>query len=452
MPVRKSSPGSGAILPRGKWHGSRILSKRHLTNIYFSARKHLPAVAVLPAVAAVVINTTGKITHRTFVMHRKPSQSLVALSASAFALPGIALADSPPVLSTLSYKISNYKEDDVSRKQAPFSERERYDIDVHQFQLLTPVGRNSVLQIDANYESLSGASPWYNIADASGDAIVVMSGASGIEDRRSEISLGGKHFLENGILGANIGYSEEDDYRAVYFGLDAQRNFNNQQTTVAVGYSHSSDDIFPSDAQLFNRIKRADKNSNSGFISASQIINQVSIFQTALSITHHSGFLSDPYKLRDVRPDEKTQIAWSNSYRYFFVNADAALHLNYRYYDDDFGVSSHTFDVAWHQNISNSFRLVPNIRYYSQSAADFYRNTDNFLLPLDKDQSSDPRLSSFGAVSGGLSLVTYSRNWSIALTAERYIANEKYSAYHVQQPGAALLQYFRVSLGVDYSF
>ncbi len=290
-------------------------------------------------------------------MNKHRSHKLITLSATAFALPGIALADSPPLQSTLSYKFSKYQEDDVSRRDAPFSALDRYDIDVHQFQLLSPVGRNSLLQIDANHESLSGASPWFTSADANGDPIVILSGASGIEDRRSEISISGKYFLENGIVGGSIGYSEEDDYRAVYFGLDAQRNFNNELTTVAIGFSHSADDIFPVEAAKFNRIRKADKNSNSAVVSVSQIINATSSFQTAFSVTHHSGFLSDPYKLRDSRPDDKTQLAWSNGYRKFFVAADATLHVNYRYYHDDFGVSSHTIDMAWHQNLTDKLRL-----------------------------------------------------------------------------------------------
>lgn len=89
------------------------------------------------------------------------SRHLLALSTTALALPGIVHADAPPVQNTLSYKISNYKEDDLARKEVLFGDRGRYDIDAHQFQLIAPVGRDYALQIDANYESLSGASPWF---------------------------------------------------------------------------------------------------------------------------------------------------------------------------------------------------------------------------------------------------------------------------------------------------
>ena len=385
-------------------------------------------------------------------MSRHCSKTLLALSTTALALPGIALADSPPLNSTLSYRFSVYGEDDVPVEEAPFGRRDRYDIDVHQLRFITPVGRNFGFQLDANVESMSGASPWFTTAGPGGGPIVNLSGASGISDRRSELSFSGSYYLENGTVGANVGYSEEDDYRAVYGGLDAQRSFNNNLTTLAGGISYSSDDIFPTDAALFNRIRRADKTSVSAVVSISQVINRTSTIQSALSITGQDGYLSDPYKLRDVRPGDKTQLAWASAYRKFLVAADAALHLDYRLYHDDFGIGSHTLDASWHQNLGNDFQIIPRLRYYSQSAADFYTNIDDFFSAPGDFQSSDYRLSAFGAFSGGVSLVTRLDELTLTLTTERYVADEKYALHDVTLPGTALVRYFRVSLGVDYRF
>jgi hypothetical protein len=385
-------------------------------------------------------------------MKDSASRNIIALSTTALALPGIALADAPPTQSTISYKLSNYQEDDLSRSETPFGDLERYDIDVHQFQLVSPLGRNMSLNVDANYESLSGASPWYTSRSLDGEPIVNLSGASGISDRRTELSIGSSYYLENGSFGGNIGYSEEDDYRAIYFGFNTEKHYNNDLTTVSAGLSYSSDKVFPTDAALFNRVEEDDKQSSSLFVSVSQIINQVSSFQSALSFTEQSGFLSDPYKLRDLRPDDKTQIAWSNSYRRFFVSANAALHVNYRYYHDDFGISSHTSDLSWHQNLGRTFQIVPTLRYYNQSAAEFFTNVDDFLNPISEYQSSDYRLSAFGAVSGGFSVIADMNSWKVTLTAERYLANDKYSAYDVSLPSTALVKYNRISLGIDFRF
>ena len=385
-------------------------------------------------------------------MKSNPSRSLIALSTSALALPGIAQADAPPTESTLSYKISNYQEDDLTRAQVPFGGLGRYDIDVHQFQYVSPLGIDFALFIDANHEDMSGASPWFSTANAAGEPVINMSGASGITDARSELSIGTRYYSQNGNFGGAVGYSEENDYRATYVNLSGSRNFNNARTTVTLGFSHSADDIFPTDAELFNRVRNEDKRATSAAVSLSQVINRVTTFQTALSITEQSGFLSDPYKLQDARPDNKTQIAFSNSLRYFFIEADGALQANYRYYHDDFGISSHTLDLSWFQNINRSFQVAPMLRYYSQSAADFYTNIDDFTKPLTEPQSSDYRLSAFGAFSGGINLIADFGDWTATFTAERYVANEKYSVYAVNQPSPALVQFVRLSLGVDYSF
>lgn len=380
------------------------------------------------------------------------SRKLLALSTTALALPGIAAADAPPPVSTLSYKFTNYQEDDVSRREILFGERGRYDIDVHQLRLITPAGRKTSLQIDANQESMSGASPWFTIADGAGNPRVNLSGASGIRDNRRELAVSGSYYLDTGVLSANAGYSIEDDYRSRYFGLSGQRSFNQALTTLAAGISYAADEIFPTDAEKFNRVTRESRFSTSAFVSLSQTIDQFSSFQVAFSLTEQSGFLSDPYKLRDVRPDHRTQLAVSGAYRRFVVAADAAWHLDYRHYHDDFGVSSHTIESAWYQNLGRRIQIIPHLRYYSQSAADFYRNLDNFLLPASSPQSSDYRLSAYGAFSGGVNFAISAGEWLILLNTERYIADEKYSAYQVSSPGVGLVRFFRASLGVEYSF
>jgi hypothetical protein len=74
------------------------------------------------------------------------------------------------------------------------------------------------------------------------------------------------------------------------------------------------------------------------------------------------------------------------------------------------------------------------------------------LSPLTEYQSSDYRLSAFGAISGGINFILDLGKWTATLSTERYIAKKKYSAYKVSLPSAELVKYNRVSLGFDYSF
>ncbi|MDA9612117.1 DUF3570 domain-containing protein [OM182 bacterium] len=389
-------------------------------------------------------------------MTKRYSKSLLALSSTALTLSSLSHADAPPPQSTASIKSTNYQEDDLLSNEVLFGELSRYDIDVHQFQLITPVSRNSSLQINGSYDSLSGASPWFTSADAEGEPIVNLSGASGIYDERRELSVGGSYYFENDTLSANAGRSAENDYTATFVSIGLAHELRNKLTTISLNASVSNDDIFPTDANKFNRIERASKRSVSTALSVSHIINRFSTYQTAISVTNQKGFLSDPYKLRDIRPDTKSQYAWTNSFRLFLDEADAALHLNYRLYHDDFGIGSHTVDFAWHQNLTTSLpidlRIVPSIRYYTQSSANFFTNIDDFSSNPLTPQSSDYRLAAFGAISGGINIIANINSWRITLGAERYQAKSKYSSYNVSKPSTALVRFSRFSLGFDFSY
>jgi hypothetical protein len=379
------------------------------------------------------------------------SRTLLALTASALALPGLtpkAKADAAPTITTVGYRLSGYREDELERGKLLIGSAQRYDIDIHQFSLLAPIGENYSLGVNASYESMSGASPWYTLSRSDGTTGVVMSGAT-ISEQRRDLSLNGRRYLNNGTLGITVAASHENDYDSISLGMDGERHFNNDLTTVASGFSLAADDITPTDAALFNRVTDASKQSRSVFVSVTQVIDQTSLVQTGLSVTHLSGYLTDPYKFRDQRPDSRTQWAWSTAYRRYFSEANAALHADYRYYHDTFGIDSHTFALEWYQNLGDSWQLIPGVRWYSQGAADFFTPASNFLA--NGPNSADYRLSAYGAVSGTLKLQWQLDKAKLSLAAERYRAATGYGL----QDGAgspALVSFKRLTLGIDYSF
>ncbi len=382
------------------------------------------------------------------------SGTMLALTASAMALPGVAglaRADAPPTRTTIAYRYSSYQEDDLAVRHRVAGDLSRYDIDVHQLRLVKPVGDDFAVTVNSSYESMGGASPWYTQRLVNDRPGVIMSGAT-IVERRREIIANGRYYLDNGTIAATTSVSNENDYRSLSFGVDGERHYRNNQITVAAGLSHARDKITPTDAALFGRITEARKRSSSGFVSFSFILDPVTLLQTGVSVTQLSGFLSDPYKLRDIRPDYRTQLAWSNAYRRFFVSANASMHADYRYYRDSFGIDSHTLDLAWHQNLGRNFRIVPSFRYYSQDSADFFRVVDDFSLPLSTFQSSDYRLADFGAISGGLRLVAYNRDWQLTVAGERYIADAGFALRTPHEAAPALVRYKRISVGLERQF
>ena len=378
---------------------------------------------------------------------KRPSP-LAALTTAAMSLP--AFAATQPVESTVSVGVSNYQEADVPPHLVVGGDNRRYDVNIRQFRLLSPVGRNWSLGLDLSRETMSGASPWGTSAGVDGEPALIMSGAT-IRDTRTETGVTATRYGDDHSIGLTLTRSTEDDYEAFSPSLFGEWTFNDALTSLSASVSWSSDVVEPTDAAAFGRVSREERRSRSASIGVSQVIDRSSAVYAGLSVTDHAGFLSDPYKLRDVRPDGRFERALSIRYRHFLDGPDAAVHLDYRYFDDNWGVASHTLHTSWYQNFGPSFQVVPSVRYYSQSEADFYRSVDDFGLPADAHQSSDFRLSAYGAFTFGVKGVVRQPDWSLTISADRYIGNEKYGlASGVPHP--ARLEFTLASVVLDIKF
>lgn len=361
-----------------------------------------------------------------------------------------AFAATQPVESTLSVGVSNYQEADIPQHLVTGGDNRRYDVDIRQFRLLTPVGRKWSFGLDLSRETMSGASPWSTVMGPDGEPALIMSGAT-IRDSRTEVSVSATQYGEDHSIGLTLTRSNENDYDAIAPSLTGEWTFNDALTTLSAGLSYSDDTIEPTDAAAFGRVSREERRSRSASMGVSQVLDRLSAVYAGLSVTEHAGYLSDPYKLRDIRPEERLEWALGARYRRFLDRWNAALHLDYRYYDDDWGIASHTLHTSWYQNVGPAFQVIPNLRYYSQSEADFYRPFDDFGLPLDVDQSSDFRLSAYGAFTFGIKGVIRQPGWSLTLSADRYIGNEKYGlSSGAQHP--ARLAFTLASIVFDINF
>ncbi len=379
-------------------------------------------------------------------------KTLLALASAAMALPGMstqARADSPPEVTTLGYRYSLYREDDIEPGKLASGSGERYDINIHQFSLGTALGDDWGLAVNYQQESLTGASPFGSSAGTDGQPKVVMTGAS-IEELRRDLNVSARRYFDYSQLGMALGYSAEDDYTAYSVSADGQTTSEDRLNTWGLGLTVSDDTLEPTQQTGFTRVTREDKQAVSVAASYTRVLSQVAQIQTGVSLKRLSGFLSDPYKAVDVRPDERVSWAWATRYRRFFKDQNAALHADYRLYSDDWGIISHTVDLAWYQNLDANLRVVPSFRYYTQSQADFYFPTDK--TSRTGYQSSDHRLSPFGAVTAGIRVEAHALNWKVVIGAERYMADGALALGSVEVEHPALLSFTLVTLGMDYSF
>ncbi|MDE0952917.1 MAG: DUF3570 domain-containing protein [Halioglobus sp.] len=375
--------------------------------------------------------------------------TLLALTSSALLLPIYqgASADAPPEFTEVGVRYSRYKEDDILGRNAFGGGSERYKIDVAQFRMLAPVADDWSFALDVAWEDMSGASPWFVGEVAGQSPKVIMSGAS-IEDTRTEVSGTTRYYYDRGNAGLNLTYSDEDDYESKAIALDGSLNSEDGMTTYSAAISTADDHIDPTQGSVPTNTLSATKDVSSAWVGVTRIVSQRALVRFGVSYTYREGFLTDPYKFKDRRPDERKEWTLGTGYRHFFEEQNAALHIDYRYFSDDWDIESHTVDVAWYQNFGQDTVVTPFIRYYTQSEAEFFSNLADEEARYFAD---DYRLSAFGAFSYGVRLSHDLGNWSVNLDAERYRTDGSWGVYNGEvSPG--LVDFWRYGVGLNYVF
>ena len=298
------------------------------------------------------------------------------------------------------------------------------------------------------------------------DARLVHLMASASPETRRQVDGRLDYGWDRASLGVGGGVSEEPDYHSGFLNVGGTFDFNQKRTTLAWGSSYTVSNINASldanaaaDWGAYLGYIRESRGHNTLFgqrhdvgatLSVTHIIDKNSLIEAGMGYTRSSGFLENPYKatmlafddpnqfvdasglrtvqLRGVleqRPGSRDQFNWNVRYVDYIAPLDAALHADYRFYHDDWGINAHTINLSWHQPLGGGWMLVPGTRYYSQSRADFY--APYFLFnqeypampgpifpgvprPLDfsklarRDFSSDARLSGFGSIGGELAV------------------------------------------------
>ena len=376
----------------------------------------------------------------------KKINPLLALTAAALSLPAIA-ADQP-TSTKVSFQSSTYHEKNIKNSKILSGSGKRYDIEKNQFRLVTPLGENWSGDLYVSQEAMSGASPWGTFDAADSESSLIMSGAT-IRDKRTQVNLSGRKYNEDSSYGFTLTRSKEDDYTARGLGVSGEWDLNNRLSTFSAGFSYSDDEIKPVDALKFGRIEKGKKQTRSFAAGWTQIINQRSILFAGVSHTVKQGLLSDPYKLRDTRPSKKKEWTLSFKYRQYFESRNAALHADYRLYNDDYGVTSHTAGIAWKKSLGDKLKISPRFRYYSQSEADFYAFGDDYSLAKTEAQSSDHRLSGFGSTTRGVQISYELGKWSMKMSFDRYSSTNSLGHAASEKEHPALLDFTLWSVGFN---
>ncbi|WP_286263985.1 DUF3570 domain-containing protein [Thalassotalea atypica] len=206
-------------------------------------------------------------------------------------------------------------------------------------------------------------------------------------------------------IGGNV--SKEYDYLSVSINGNLARDLNNKNTTLSAGLAYSFDKIEPeggipkplatmvigdNDSETFEqafeqtRIRADDdKKTLDLLLGLTQVINRRMIVQLNYSYSSVDGYTTDPFKVISVvdsegytqrylyenRPNERVKHAFFGQAKYHFEST--ILDASYRFMTDDWEIDSHTIDLRYYIPLSRGHYIEPHVRYYTQSAAEFYQ-------------------------------------------------------------------------------
>ena len=338
-----------------------------------------------------------------------------ALLAAAMALPGLCLvtpiahAETAPERGYVAFKVLDYLD------SQPGAERIR--VRAPALSALVPLGDQWSVSGTLITDSISGASPAYH------DAAITP-----LRDFRRAIDASVTHYLPQGTWSLGVSHSKEADYlsRSVY-GTGTRSN-DSKNTIWNWGLAVSNDDITPLKPIQKLPPGAQTKKTVDLIAGVTQVLSPNDLVQINLGWSQNQGYLSDPYKRLDQRPDSRTRQTLQVRWNHHLEGSGATVRSAYRYFQDSWQIRAHTLDLEHIQPLGEQWKVSSIVRYYSQSAARFYVESDGKISPFGPritpgldHQSLDSRLSAFGAITLGLKLThQLSRDTQIDLKLEHY--------------------------------
>jgi hypothetical protein len=301
------------------------------------------------------------------------------------------------------------------------------------------------------YDSISGATPLGPPFLPGTNAVNTVH----MSDQRFAGFLEPVFRLGRHTLAAQVSYSQEHDYQSLGIALNDAIDFNDKNTTLLLGLSHSFDNVLPNEGEYYYGTEgplttKLRKDDTAALLGVAQLLGPNTVLTVNATLGYASGYLSDPYKRvlfdnvyynpgpdpanpypfrawPERRPEERFRQVAFVSLQHFFDPLQGAVELTYRFSHDSFEIMSHTASIQWNQKLGKHVILSPLFRYYIQTAAWFYAthfpgDPDNQqTYPLPSAYSSDYRLSALESYTGGVNLsVRVHEHVSLDLAYKRY--------------------------------
>ncbi len=261
-------------------------------------------------------------------------------------------------------------------------------------------------------------------------------------------------------LSYGLSGSSEEDYKDIGVNSGISRDFNEKNTTLSAGINYAHDQIegtIGNHAPLTlvdatgNTIGKQTKDVVDVLLGMTQVYSKKVIGQFNYTLSNSTGYMNDPYKVISIvdgqgrpighiyenRPDSRLSHALFGEFR--IKTKSGVLKPSYRFFTNDWGITSHTFGLAYRRDVGKKSFIEPRVRFYTQTAADFYSTSLKSSDPVTPHVSSDYRLAAFNAITVGLHVGSKTRK------GKRWSAGIDYYTHQGQETEAAPAGQLRVS-------
>ncbi|MCW8936296.1 MAG: DUF3570 domain-containing protein [Gammaproteobacteria bacterium] len=312
---------------------------------------------------------------------------------------------------------------------------------------------DDTVNVNLVLDTMSGATPTgavrsknssVSFSSASGAGSSTVDGGSvdrvNFSDTRLGIALSWAHSqdrLTTLTYGGSL--SVEKDYQSYGASINYSLDSEDRLTTYTAGFAGSFDEIYrktdgtPEPLSFVddnNMFSNGERYSYDFILGVSKVLNRKTIGQLNYTISYSDGYHTDPYKVISeaslVEDTDTGEFAWAELNRYYEARPDNRLrhviftsmahqygdtgetvHASYRFYTDDWGISSNTIDLTHRTPLSAKSYIEPHFRYYQQSAADFFLHSfvnEDVSTPiiLPEFASSDYRLDEGLGITTGI--------------------------------------------------
>jgi hypothetical protein len=251
------------------------------------------------------------------------------------------------------------------------------------------------------------------------------SGASPYRETRTQDSLSGEILYGKTTYTLGVTHSYEPDYRSNTASFGISQSMFGDLTTISMSYRRTWNDVFKMECLLDDKsldypcvekvhdpsFGEKDMDERSYGVGITQILTRNSIISANFEVITDQGWLSNPYRsvmyadpsggtslAAEIDPNTRTSNALGLDYKYY-LRWRAALDLQYRYFEDTWGIRASTAQIGYTQPWRN-WTFDGSVRFYTQTHADFYSdlfasaNQQNFM-------SRNRELSSFNSYTFG---------------------------------------------------